>query len=435
MSEQDRVLRETQREAKLAAQQLAESWEEINLLYSIGEILGRTVNLDDAARTILNEISETVGASLAAILVHDETSGLLRPAAVRGAPASSLRPIAIDDEGSVAARVFRTRHPVLAAEGEFESPLEAPLRRGAMLSVPVMWTTPQGGVPLGVVILSGRQEGERFTAGDQKLVAAIATQIGTAIQIDRLVRSSVAQERLVHEMQLAHDLQMRLLPSPGVVAPDATCAARVEPATSVGGDFYHLFRLGQGRIGVLIGDVSSHGYQAALIMALTMSAMAIHAQNTDDPGAAVGALLSSLADELRETEMFLSLCYVVVDPARGELRYANMGHPHAFVVAPDGTTDRLTAGDPPLGLGSQAPHALTHPWHRGGDLLVLFTDGISDARDEGGAVLGEARVLEVVRARRSESPSRIVDGVFALLEGHMGAVEAADDQALVVLRT
>src|ERR1019366_8840319 len=385
--------------------------------------------------TILDEISETVGATLAAILVYDEATGLLRPVAVRGAPIESVRPIAIDDEGSVAARVFRTRHPVLVADAELESPLEAPVRRGPMLSVPVMWTTPQGGVPLGVVMLPGRRESERFTAGDQKLVAAIATQIGTAIQIDRLVRASMAQERLVHEMQLAHDLQMRLLPSPTVVAPDASCAARVEPATRVGGDFYHLFKLGEGRTGVLIGDVSSHGYQAALIMALTMSAMAIHAQNSDDPARTVTSLLASLSDELKQTEMFLSLCYVVIDPERGELRYANTGHPHAFVVAADGTAERLTATDPPLGLGTEEPRGSRRAWHRGSDLLVLFTDGVSDARDDRGRVLGEARVLDVVKARRAEAPQRVVDGVFALVEGHMGRVTPEDDQALVVLRS
>ena len=207
------------REAKLAAQQLSESWEEINLLYSIGEILGRTVNLDDAALTILTEISETVDAKRAAIFVHDAGSGLLRPIAVLGAGAASLSPIAIDDESSVAARVFRTRQPLLVPEGDLESPLEAPVRSGAMLSVPVMWTSPTGSIPLGVVTLSGRGASGRFTAGDQKLVAAIASQIGTAIQIDRLVKASVATERLSHEMQLAHDLQMLLLPSPGVVAP------------------------------------------------------------------------------------------------------------------------------------------------------------------------------------------------------------------------
>ncbi len=423
------------REATLAAQQLSESWEEINLLYSIGEILGRTLNLDDAARTILNEISETVGAKRAAIFVYEAGAGLLRPVAALGADVAKMKPITIDDEGSVAARVFRLLRPLLVSEGELESPLEAPVRKGAMLSVPIIWTTPTGGVPLGVVTLSGRRTSERFTAGDQKLVAAIASQIGTAIQIDHLVKASVATERLAHEMQLAHELQMRLLPSPGVVAPDATCAARVEPATSVGGDFYHLFKLGQGRTGVLIGDVSSHGYQAALIMALTMSAMAIHAQSSDDPARTVTALLASLADELRQTEMFLSLCYVVVDPERGELRYANTGHPHAFVVAADGTVDRLAATDPPLGLGTEAPRLSRRAWHRGSDLLILFTDGVSDARDDRGRVLGEARVLEVVKARRAESPQRVVDGVFALVEGHMGRVTPEDDQALVVLRS
>jgi sigma-B regulation protein RsbU (phosphoserine phosphatase) len=170
-------------------------------------------------------------------------------------------------------------------------------------------------------------------------------------------------------------------------------------------------------------------------MALTMSAMAIHAQNSEDPAEAISALLASLAHELRQTEMFLSLCYVVIDPARGELRYTNTGHPHAFVVAADGTVDRLTATDPPLGLGVDAPHGSRRAWHPASDLLVLFTDGVSDARDDRGRVLGEARVLDVVKARRAEPPQRVVDGVFALVEGHMGRVTPDDDQALVVLRS
>ena len=92
-----------------------------------------------------------------------------------------------------------------------------------MLSVPIMWTSPDGGEPLGVVNLSDRRSGQPFSAGDQKLVAAIATQIGTAIQNTRLVRASLAQQRLVQEMQLAHDLQMKLLPTGAVVAPRRGC--------------------------------------------------------------------------------------------------------------------------------------------------------------------------------------------------------------------
>jgi phosphoserine phosphatase RsbU/P len=218
------------------------------------------------------------------------------------------------------------------------------------------------------------------------------------------------------------------------VSPDAICAARVEAADGVGGDFYHLFRLGNGRVGVLIGDVSSHGYRAALIMALVMSAAAIHAQTTADPAETVQALLATVEEELHETEMFLSLCYVVIDREKGTIRWTNTGHPHAFVIGADGEAVRLEATDPPLGLGPEGLHGAQRAW-QASDLLVMFTDGVSDARDARGAGLGEPRVLDVLRARRREVPSRIIDGVFALVEGHMGRMRPHDDQAVVVLRT
>ncbi len=423
-------------EASSAADELAERYEEINLLYSISEILGRTVTLEEAARTILMEVTETVGADFGALHVFDAGSGLLRPVTSLRVPGAPPAPnIPHDDPVSVTARVFRTRHALLVNAGVLESDLEAPFRSGAMLSVPIVWTTPDGGIPLGVVCLSGRRHGASFSAGDEKLVAAVGSQIGTAIQNARLVRASIEQERLASEMRLAHDLQMKFLPSAQIVAPEAMCAARVEAAEGVGGDFYHLFRLGGGRTGVLVGDVSSHGYRAALIMALVMSAANIHAQTTADPAEMVQALLSSLEEELRETEMFLSLCYLVVDGAAGTLRWTNTGHPHAFVITGAGEVVRLEATDPPFGLGPEGLHAASRPWARDSDLLVVFTDGVSDARDAQGTALGEKRVLDVLRARRREVPSRIVDGVFALVEGHMGRVPAHDDQAVVVLRS
>ena len=96
---------------------------------------------------------------------------------------------------------------------------------------------------------------------------------------------------------------------------------------------------------------------------------------------------------------------------------------------------RLAATDPPLGLGPEGLHVAERPWSRENDLLVLFTDGVSDARDSHGTALGERRVLDVLRARRREVPSRIVDGVFALVDGHMGRMSAHDDQCVIVLRS
>ncbi|HEX5581860.1 MAG TPA: GAF domain-containing SpoIIE family protein phosphatase [Gemmatimonadaceae bacterium] len=422
-------------EVEHAANELAERYEEINLLYTTSEILGRTVSLTEATQTLLIEISETVGARKGAILVHDRVTDTLQAVAVLGAAPEVVAPIAADDPESVSARVFRTLHPQLVESDDRRCEAELPYREGAMLSVPILWTAPDGGLPLGVINLSGRRHGHPFTAGDQKLVAAIATQIGTAIQNTRLVRASLTQQRLVQEMQLAHDLQMKLLPSTSVVAPDATVAARVVPAESVGGDFYHLFPLGPRRTGVMIGDVSSHGYRAALIMALAMSAAAIHAQSTDDPGAMLRALHESLQEELESTEMFISGFYAVVDCATGRLRYANTGHPHAFVVTAAGEVVRLHALDPPLGMVDDPPTAAERPWHRGEDLLVLFTDGITDARDRLGRRLGETPVLETVVNNRTAPVADIVQRVFDVLALHTGDTPRRDDLTLVLVRS
>ena len=422
-------------EVEHAANELAERYEEINLLYSISEILGRTVSLEEGASTILKEVSETVGAHRGAILIHDHTTASLQVIAHIGDDGTATAPIALDDQCSVSAHVFRTLHSLIVDANEMPCDAELGFRKGAMLTVPILWTAQDGSEPLGVVNLSDRRSGQAFTAGDLKLVTAIASQIGAAIQNARLVRQSLDQQRLQQEMQLAHDLQMKLLPDAAHVAPEATVAARVVPAEDVGGDFYNLYRLSHGRIGIMIGDVSGHGYQAALIMALTMSASAIHAQGTDDPAEMLRRLHVSVKEELNTTEMFVSALYAVIDRESGVLRFGNMGHPHAFIVSRDGTVDRLVAGGPPLGMLDEAPNSDTRPWDVDGDVLLLFTDGIADARNRDGKRLGEAPVLACVREYRAESPARIAERVFALLDQYTGDVPRLDDLTLVILKS
>jgi sigma-B regulation protein RsbU (phosphoserine phosphatase) len=426
--------RRARRDVDQAVNELAERYEEINLLYTIGEILGRTVKLDVAAKTILTEISETVGARSAAILVHDRESDILRAVAALGVDHRALPVVTSADLFSPAARAFRDRMPLVIGPDDAVSEAETPYRRGELLAAPILWASGDGAPPLGVLMLSDRRSRHGFTAGDQKLVAAIASQIGTAIQNARLVRASVDQQRLAHEMQLAHDLQMKLLPKPSVVAPDATVAARVVPADEVGGDFYNLIRLAPGRVGAMIGDVSSHGYRAALIMALALSAHAIHAQRTDDPGEVLGGLVESLRDELESTEMFITAFYAVIDIAAGTLRYANAGHPHAFRVDGKGFAERLSATSAPLGMTEGAPPLAERPWVAGEDLLVLFTDGIADARNRKGIRLGEPKILDLVTEYRTEHPKTIVERVFEALRKHAGEGAQKDDLTLVVLR-
>jgi sigma-B regulation protein RsbU (phosphoserine phosphatase) len=183
----------------------------------------------------------------------------------------------------------------------------------------------------------------------------------------------------------------------------------------------------------MIGDVSGHGYRAALIMALTMSATAIHAQTTADPGETLNALRASLRDELATTEMFISAFYGVVDPVRKQICYANTGHPHAFAVGSGGTVERLPALDPPLGMTEDSPRTQLRPWKKD-ELLLLFTDGISEARNRQDARLGERAVLDVVVKHRKSPPAEILERVFEALNQHVGDTPRRDDLTLVILR-
>jgi sigma-B regulation protein RsbU (phosphoserine phosphatase) len=284
---------------------------------------------------------------------------------------------------------------------------------------------------VGVINLLGRQHGGRFTAADQKLLAAIASQVGSALENNRLIRQSLARERMAREMELAHHLQQKLLPSVDAV-PGARVSARVEPAEMVGGDFYHVFPQG-GRVGVMIGDVSSHGFPAALIMALSMSAASIYASESNSPGRVLRQMDDALLEELETTEMYVSLFYGVLDPGAGTLTYSNAGHPHAFLVRGDGEAERLLATDPPIGFaGPDAYGEECRPWDPATDRLLLFTDGLSDILTSAERPDGESLVLETVRDGMNDSPSAVVDRLFDLTRDARPTVPSDDRTAVVV---
>lgn len=390
-------LRRLERERDGATHELAERYEEISLLYAIGELLGSGASVESVAFTVLRELAQTVGAPRGALMLHDATRDVLEPAALLGIDSSATTVVSVHDEWLLAVRAFRTGETCVE-EGGTAARDGAPLLAadgGPVLAVPIRRASIEGTTSLGAVLLAGRVGDAPFSAGDRKLVTAIASQVGTALHNARLVRAALEQEQLAREMRLAHDLQLKLLPNPSIVGPEARAAARVVPAESVGGDFYLLARLAPDRTGVVIGDVSGHGYQAALVMALAMSATAIHVQAVIDPGVALDAVRRSLADELESTEMSITLFYGVIDDTAGILRFANAGHPHAFVLRRDGTCERLDAQVPPLGFCDDIVMSGEVPWSVG-DRLLLFTDGVADARNANGERFGESAVLDAV---------------------------------------
>ena len=428
-SEVERALDFAQ-EVRFFTHELSGRYEEINLLYSISETLGSILILEEATDDILREVCDVLGAEGGSLWVHDRRRDLLRLTASVGP--GSTDPLGSHVPDDVTSQVFDEGRSLLGSRGDLEDP-----RSGGPttdISVPISYSRRSGEARIvGVIDLFGRVRGEPFTTSDQKLLSAIASQVGAALENNRLIQESLEQERMSHEMELAHNLQKKLLPSPEAFD-RAHVAARVASAELVGGDFFHLFKLPSEKIGVMIGDVSSHGFPAALIMALCLSAASIYALESPHPAEVLRKLDDALSGELETTEMFVSLCYVVIDPAAGELRYSNAGHPHAWVFRPDGASERLVATDPPMGFAGAGSYAEERVSWKGGDLLVLFTDGLSDtlATPEPGS--GEAAVVDAVKRELEMDPGHIVQVLFDMAEAATPYVPA-DDRTALVLRT
>jgi phosphoserine phosphatase RsbU/P len=428
-------------EVRYFTREVSERYEEINLLYSISETLGSLMRLEEAARFILTEVCDVVAARRGSLWVHDADGDNLRLVASVGV-GGLQGPLSVRDAVAVTAQVFRDGRPLILSgtgldqSGPEEGDAPRVVRDESILSVPIRYTPPSGETrTVGVINLIGHRRGGRFTASDKKLLSAIASQVGAALENRRLVGESLQQERVTHEMELAHNLQMKLLPGADAFDPDRM-AARVEPTEMVGGDFYHVIRLPGGRTGVMIGDVSSHGFPAALIMALSMSAATIYATEVQSPGQVLSRMSEALMDELESTEMYLTLFYGVIDPEKGELVFANAGHPHAFVIPASGDPERLAPMDPPMGIVGRAEYQQRAiPWTVGKDVLLLFTDGLSDDLVPDSRMAGEQEVVaETVRLRK-KPVAEIVDALFLLAPPDSPAPEPnGDDRTAVVCR-
>lgn len=413
--------------------ELRDRREEIGLLTFISQTLGSVIRLDEAAAVILGKLVDVTGADRATLWSHVPENDELRLLATRGRADPAVRSVAVANPASLVAHVWRAQEPVLAGPepGAMEG-LPAAVRQGfeghALLAVPVTYAPPEG-TPrrVGVLNLVGAPGDPSFTSTDRELVAAIASQVGAALENGRLVREELTRERLRAELRLAHDLQLRLLPDPGAFDDLFDVAARCDPADSVGGDFYQLVRLPGRRLGVLLGDVSSHGISAALVMAQLMGAASLVAPVADDPGTVLRRLRDQVAPELEEAGMLVTVFYGVLDAGDGTLRYANAGHPHAFLLR-GRSARRLGALDRPVGTPGDGRFDDRVVALEEGDRLLLFTDGLFEG-SERAPFRGEAAVTAAA-TEEGGSAREVLEAVF----GYAAGFAVRDDRTALVIR-
>jgi serine phosphatase RsbU (regulator of sigma subunit)/anti-sigma regulatory factor (Ser/Thr protein kinase) len=330
------------------------------------------------------------------------------------------------------AALLSTGAPLELDSVEFESEALQSMRdRGVELIVPLIGQ----GELLGALYLGPRLSDQPYSTDDRHLLGSLASQVAPAMKVAQLVREQQAEakerERINQELQVAALIQQTLLPKELPAIAGWHVDAFYRPARAVGGDFYDFVTLEDGRLGVVIGDVTDKGVPAALVMATCRSMLRAAAQRHDSPSAVLADVNEALVPEIPPA-MFVTCLYAIIDTNQGEIVLANAGHNLPYVRTGGGVVE-LRATGMPLGLmPGMSYDERTYRLERG-DVMVLTSDGITEAHNVEGEMYGFGRLMGRVALRPSNDD--MVAALVGDLESFTGeGAEQEDDITLVVVR-
>ena len=294
------------------------------------------------------------------------------------------------------------------------------------------------GRPIGVMRLYAR-EPRAFSASDRRLIRSIAQQAAAAVEQARLLGMRERERRVQRSLQVAGEVQRRMLPRHPPTMAKLDSAGRYVPSTELGGDFYDMFDVA-GSLGVAVGDVVGKGVAASLLMSAVRSALRAYADGDSDPARVLSRVNQALCRDTTVQE-FATVWFGVIDPASLTLTYASAGHDPPVIVraSPEGLRAiRLDTGGLVAGVMSDEIYERSSVQLVPGDVVVAYSDGMIDAARFDGERLGRERfeqlVLESVEEERGESAQVIADRVLWVVRRFAGLAAQTDDQTLAVVR-
>jgi sigma-B regulation protein RsbU (phosphoserine phosphatase) len=391
---------------------------ELEALYDVGLAVASTLDMDRLSEEILLRAVGLLDARRGALYILED--GRYRLERTFGGEAAPW--FAIDDP---------ELHAFLAGGAAAPSSLVPGARY--LLGVPIE----VDGGPRGLIAV-GDKESRRgvgpFLASDRRTLALFANQAALALENARLHLQALEKERLEREMHLAAEIQRQILPKGTPVVPGFELAGWYRPARKVGGDYYDLFPLSDGRIGLVLGDVSGKGMPAALMVSTLHSALRLLLdQNPFGP-----SLLERINRHIVESSAankFITMLLCELDPHTGVLHYMNAGHnPGILLRAADDTVEQLGAGGLPLGLFSEARFKSCALTLEPGDLLCIYSDGITEAVSPDDEEFGLERLIGLLRWQRYQPLTEVLAAIPRAVGEFSQGLPQGDDQTLVLMR-
>jgi phosphoserine phosphatase RsbU/P len=286
----------------------------------------------------------------------------------------------------------------------------------------------------GVMLVEEDADARRFRSKRVEIINSIAQQLVLSIQNEHLQLEMVVRERLEHEIELARQIQKTFLPERLPEIPGWDLAATWLTARQVGGDFYDVIELPGGKLGLLIADVSDKGMPAALFMALTRTLMRAVVYDTPSPAEALRRVNALIIPDNRQS-MFVTAVYGVLSLESGEFVYANAGHnPPVWMSKAGKTLESLHPTGAALGIIEDFSICERRISFAFEDLLLLYTDGLTEAFSPKDEIYGEERLLKVLENTENFGAREMLDALETSVNRFMGGLSAADDLTMLAVK-
>lgn len=415
---------------ELENERLKNAVEELSIINDISTAINSTLSLEKIIELIVQKCIKhmQVEQGTVTLLENGGQDNQFKTIMRQADQSSGYMPFHLDTQ--ITGWMLKNKKPLIIDELESDDRFkildteENPIK--TLLSVPLIFK----GRILGSLNVFNKRGGTVFSETDKRLLCIISTQSAQVIENARLYEEEL---RMQEEMKIAYNIQMGLLPKGAPVIDGYDVAGRSMPAKSVGGDYFDLIRLCDGRLFFCLGDISGKGMPAALLMSNMMATL--RGQNLD---LTTPASIMNVSNEhmFRNTdpERFSTLFLGVLDPGSSELVYSNAGHNLPYIVRSSGDVERLETGNLVLGAIDEVIYTEDTVKLGTGDTLVVFSDGISEAINPEEEEFGEDPLPGIVMANSSSSAMILIDTIIEEVVRHAGRAPQRDDMTMVVIR-
>jgi len=411
--------------------------EELEALFNIAQSISYSTSDENVMKNIIISLAHSMNVDRASVTIFDENKESLVLEAAYGLPLQIAEGIEIDLDETISGHVFRSADPLIVSDVNLEvpSPLQAidrEYKTKSFISVPILYKNNS----IGVLSLSDKKNGKFFDSFDLRVLSTVSMQIAEAYQNVKHQNQVEYQRRLAQEIDIAAEIQKKILPPLPKQFKTHIMTAFNKPAKEIGGDFYDFYPIDENKYAVVVADISGKGIPAALFMGTARNVVRAERRINSSP-AKLLKNANNLIYEDSESGMFVTLFYAIIDSHNNVITFGSGGHNDQLLVKADKKeVQYLNAKGKPLGMYENQEYEERVIMFEPGDTLICYTDGVTEAL--GGADLdidaGMEKLKDIALQYSDRDPQDMIDYLSDFLESSDLDIDFRDDFTIFIIK-